>query len=427
MSSASFRRLSRVVLVALCGVAGAACGPDRTQILHRPVLHEADDAGGEAEPRDGSVASADAGRDAGAPTQIAWQRISEGLDGLTWLGNSDTRGISGVAHGNGIWVVLGDTQGEDSALRWATSTDGVHWTPASQALPAGYASVFRLFFAQGQFVLFDSRNLGGDDRETFIYTSRDAVSWSARRMPSGVRRGFGMASDGQRTVGAFGGGDVWDSTDLARWSRRALADQGETAGTIDVAFGGGRWVASMGVASTLDGRYQEDARLFTSADGQSWQRAVSGAELRFEIEFGNDVWLAVNGADDYRTSVDGITFEATEPTGVWRAQQRPWLRFAGDRFVTAYVDVEQVPPPAVELLSSADGVDWRDFGAFPGMPLPEDALNIEYSIYDIAYADCRYVLAGTYTIQIPGALDPPLFAREVGPLLLTAEACPPAR
>jgi hypothetical protein len=63
----------------------------------------------------------------------------------------------------------------------------------------------------------------------------------------------------------------------------------------------------------------------------------------------------------------------------------------------------------------------------PGLALPEGALDIEYDIRDVAYADCRYVVAGTYTIQVPGAIDPPALASEVGPLLLTADACEPTR
>jgi hypothetical protein len=437
MSSASSHHAASITLFLLGAAAGVGCNAERSRSEERPALNT-----GAPEESSAVAAPGTSGVDAGElsplvldasgasePTRIVWQRISEGLDGLTWTDERRdfARGISGVAYGNGIWVALGETQGQDNVLRWATSSDGVHWTPASQVLPEGYSSVYRLYFAQGRFVLLERREDFSGDAANFIYTSPDAVSWSARAMPSGALGGFGMASDGRRTVGAFGGGNIWTSTDLARWSAQGLAGEGESAGTIDVAFDGGRWVASMGVSRTVDSRYQEEGRLFTSADGQTWLRAdVSGA-ARFQIEYAGGVWLALNDASEHLTSSDGITFQAVEPTGAWRAQAIPWLRSAGDRFITTYVDLEQVPPSEVLLLSSSDGVAWSDFGAFPGMPLPEDALNIEYSINDVAYADCRYVVVGSYNIQIPGALDPPLFSREIGPLLLTAEACPLAR
>jgi hypothetical protein len=91
--------------------------------------------------------------------------------------------------------------------------------------------------------------------------------------------------------------------------------------------------------------------------------------------------------------------------------------------LSSYVDRDQVSPAEVRLLSSEDGVTWSDLGALHGLALPEGALDIEYDIRDVAYADGRYVVAGADAIQIPGALDPPPFAREVGPLLLTADVC----
>jgi hypothetical protein len=39
----------------------------------------------------------------------------------------------------------------------------------------------------------------------------------------------------------------------------------------------------------------------------------------------------------------------------------------------------------------------------------------------VAYGNCRYVIAGTYEILVPGALDPPDFRSEIGPLLITAD------
>jgi hypothetical protein len=58
--------------------------------------------------------------------------------------------------------------------------------------------------------------------------------------------------------------------------------------------------------------------------------------------------------------------------------------------------------------------------------MPDGVLNVSYSIRGMAYADCRYVLAGVYALEVPGAIDPLPFASEIGPFLITAEACPPA-
>jgi len=444
----------RVASFAVFMASGLACAPDR-EPSPRAAPEDAPDPLVNDEPsgalEDPSTSAGDPGSGSEestshpdtAPQQpepgtdtVAWQRVTEGLDGLMTRPSAfDTapldgaHGLSGVAYGNGVWVVLGEEQGDDGMIRWATSTDGVTWSSASQALPSGLAAVTsRLLFVQGEFVLFDARSTSSGDKDLYIYTSSDAVSWRARQVLRGASAGFDIASNGQHLVGAFGLGQIWNSSDLGGWSARALDRFEGNAGVVDVAFGGERWVASVALSRNVDGRYQGEGRSYTSNDGQTWERSGLSGNENFQVEYGNGVWVALNALHEYRTSVDGVNFDTAEPLGLWRhAQQYPWLRFAGGRFLSSHVDLDQSPPSEIQLLSSEDGVSWSDFGALPGITLPEGAINVEYHIRDVAYADCRYVVAGTYAIQVPGALDSPPFAREVGPLLLTANVCESAR
>jgi hypothetical protein len=107
------------------------------------------------------------------------------------------------------------------------------------------------------------------------------------------------------------------------------------------------------------------------------------------------------------------------------------VRRAGKHFVSTASDSSDVfsdPPRApteVRVVSSRDGVDWQEFGSVPGLPLPDGAYTIEYDVQDVAYANCRYVAAGTYSVLVPGALDPPPLSSEIGPFLITADVSAP--
>jgi len=62
-----------------------------------------------------------------------------------------------------------------------------------------------------------------------------------------------------------------------------------------------------------------------------------------------------------------------------------------------------------------DSITGDDFGGLPGIALPAGTLNVVYDVNGIAHGACRYVVAGVYTVTIPGALDPPPFSSEIGP------------
>jgi hypothetical protein len=218
---------------------------------------------------------------------------------------------------------------------------------------------------------------------------------------------------------------LWISDDLATWRGRSFDTGNPRAGIISVAYGGGLWLASGGRSSVVNGRYRGEALAGTSIDGLDWQPVALRGRDSFHVAHGDGIWIAANVLGEYRTSRDGLAFEEVAPTGAWgRLVPDVRVRFEGGRFLTFAVD-DAGAAPTVNVIQTRDGLVWRDFGAVADVARPDGALRVEHRIEDVAYGDCRYVAAGVYTIQVPGALDPPPFASEIGPLLITAALAAP--
>jgi hypothetical protein len=368
---------------------------------------------------------------ASAAQGARWERLATGFDDFLVTttppvpgDDADALGFAGVAFGNGTWVLVGGGDNpRASVIRFATSSDGVSWqsgsfTPAYQEI----GMISRVFFVRDQFVFFAAHDTRSPAKRPVLYTSPDGRTWTGHPLPTAIPLVFDAASDGARVV--LAAGNLWSSTDFETWTETTFATGAPRAGITSIAFGSGRWVAS-GVESRVEGSVlREDARAWGSADGVEWQLIDLTGNGRFNVVHRDGVWLASNIAREHRTSADGMRFDEVVPTGTWPATPgtfEPLVRAVGARFLATIVDDTEVPPSAVRLIASADGVAWHDFGSVAGLPLPAGAITIEYAVADIAYADCRAVAAGSYRVIVPGALDPPLFWNETGPFVITAD------
>lgn len=339
---------------------------------------------------DGGSASVDGGEPgvpepacaplAGAP---AWKMLEPGLHGLDTPSTKpgyepQFAGLLGVAYGSGRFVALGNAIGTAS-IRWATSEDGETWTEHEQ--PNGvvdtlFSTESKVHFVNGRFVFFATHTnepYTSSNGGAFVYTSDDGASWKGTRIEPTAVSVTEFDASPSLTVTAGRNGDMRSSPDLDTWTVRQVS-QGQGFSFNDIAYGGGRWVA------TING----GGEVFGSADGATWTKldGIAGAG-GYTVEYGNGVWIAQGRT--FHTSTDGVTFVETTPTG---AAFGTAARFAGGRFVS-YVISYTEPGNPVYFRTSVDGRAWEEFGGVP----PIDAGGV---FSDIAYGNCKYVAAGQY-------------------------------
>ncbi|MCX6956341.1 MAG: hypothetical protein NTV51_29760 [Verrucomicrobia bacterium] len=176
--------------------------------------------------------------------------INSGLDPV--LGNAgkglfdpQVSGLSGIAFGAGLFVVVGNSLGED-VIRWATSPDGTTWTARSQAIGGGMKSFTnsKVHFLNGKFLFFAEHSLpsGGS---AWVYTSADGLTWTQAKVAEGRHRFEEFDASPTLTVAAGSDGDQYASGDLVTWTPRPVVSGGGLYSHNDVAFGAGRFLSTI--------------------------------------------------------------------------------------------------------------------------------------------------------------------------------------
>lgn len=436
-------------MVLLCAGCRGTTADDRPNDARDAGAKQSADAGRASSKGDAGAPVVDGGRgdreqDAATATRTcdenagrakpSWRRITTGLDDfrLSW-DHSDgisrvdagARGIAGVAYGNDVFVIVGGGYSGDGLIHFATSDDGVEWEPGSTPIAGGdLGTISRVFFARGQFLFAAERDGHSNAPTLVLYSSTDGRTWGTSDLPAEIPFVFDLASSDTLTV--LAGGDLWSSSDLVTWSQHSFDTGNPRSGVSTVELGAGRWITRASWGTVVDGRRVESTQGYGSSDGLDWQPISVFGTATFGSDYEDGLWIATTG-EDYFTSRDAQTFIEVEPSGLWNeiAASDRTVRTAGGRFFTFSVDRSQVPPSQVRVVHTLDGTRWDDFGEVPGLALPEGAIDVEYELNDIAYGDCRDVVAGAYTVTVPGALDPPPFASEIGPWLMVADVATP--
>lgn len=281
-------------------------------------------------------------------------------------------GLSGIAHGNGVWVVMAASQDMDH-LTWATSTDAVTWTPHTQALTntkvlnlrhVHYDTVGKrfIFFAQHAQV------------GMFAYQSSDGMTWTSSLVSNSAANVSEFDTSGTMTVVAGANGAMFTSPDLITWTPRSLTG----AGYLDVVYGGGRFLASSNGAGTV----------YTSPDGVTWT-PIDGLPTGFS--YGRGAFFG-RGGGKFVKSTDGVKFDNVTMTGtglgVTSGQE---ATYAGGRFILTSIDFTKATST---FGVSTDGVTWSDFGAEP-VGLTATPAGAVFPL-EIAYGGCHYIAAGNY-------------------------------
>jgi len=266
-------------------------------------------------------------------------------DGLNWtlrhLGPSPVS-LSGVAYGNGQFVAVGNsvTDGTGAVL---TSTDGINWVQHAQG--TNNLALKGIAFGDGQFVAVGYSSL---------QTSTDGVNWVQHYLDTFGRENgywlFGVTfGDGQFVAvgeGAGNAGRVVSSPDGVNWTVHGSVLPSASAGSAlyGAAYGGGQFVAVGDVDPGIS-----SAAILTSTDAVNWLKRDPGTQVTgylFGVAYGNGLFAAVGGST-ILTSQDGVSWKDSG------------LLDQGPLFAIAYGDNRFVAVGSGgAILTSTDGLTW---------------------------------------------------------------------
>ncbi|MCW0221367.1 MAG: hypothetical protein OJI67_23785 [Prosthecobacter sp.] len=256
--------------------------------------------------------------------------------------------ISGVAYGQGRWVVVGQSG------FISTSTDGVKWSRKSAGIKRDFNDVC---FTGVQFVAVCKAPDTGEGAK--IWTSTDGSKWTPRDSDASgdaISQGLhAVSSDGSGTVIAVGGifGQMTRSFDHGNTWQRVLPDSGQSwPGLYAVGYGKGAWIcggynnlmrstdsgATWTVVSTTQGArdvcygnnrwFVTDVwknKMYWSANGTTWQNVATASG------FGNTSTFSYAHSCTY---ADGLFIAVTEYGDIWTSENarevKLWRAGGGD-------------------------------------------------------------------------------------------------
>lgn len=194
-----------------------------------------------------------------SPTRISSDR------GLTWQDGGElnidinTRSIDYLPHGDGIFIVTGESGDERAIVR---SPDGVTWTPASKRPPECGSYARGMAYGGGTIVLA-SGNGGAcssqDGGDTWQHTPvTDAFS----SPPVWTGQEFYI----------YNGATLWRSADGAAWASESLTPDTVDIGALARSPDGTMVAASGGWMSWYDQQH-----FYRSSDGKTWKTLPPGS------------------------------------------------------------------------------------------------------------------------------------------------------
>ncbi|MBT0666427.1 hypothetical protein KI809_19130 [Geobacter pelophilus] len=207
---------------------------------------------------------------------------------------------SAITYGNGLFVAI-----PQNGSAYATSPDGIAWVSRTLPSPPTGGYWVKIAYGNGTFVLLGN---GANGNATNVYaTSTDGINWTPGTLPvSSVWVAITYANGRFVALAASSTVCALSSTDGTTWSQGDLANGTWTS----VAYGN-----NVFVAITYNG-----SALATSPDGVTWTARTPTNSAGRSVTFGNGLFVAiVYNSNVFATSPDGITWTArTMPmTAYW--------------------------------------------------------------------------------------------------------------
>lgn len=236
--------------------------------------------------------------------------------------------LNAIAHGNGIFVVVGDNGSVSS------STDGTIWTSRSIGFTTNIETIT---YGNGIFVAGTA--IGG------IRTSTDAITWTARTGPFAVSF-TRIKYVNNIFLGSYLGTGFTRSTDGVTWTSTNIL---YTSGMHAMAYGAGVYAACGGIASATAGIFR------SSTDGITWtsRASISGFVPR-DLEFINNEFYAVG------FSTGGIIAKSTNAI-TWTTVVNTSFAFSSSLAFIKYLETEKMfiaGGSGRSVISSTDGIRW---------------------------------------------------------------------
>jgi hypothetical protein len=252
--------------------------------------------------------------------------------GLTWgLTTPCSLVPVAIAHGNGLFVMVGGEFYSQAVPRLQTSPDGVNWTERSVPGP-GLAPLEDVVFGDGRFVVTGQY-------ESFVSTN--GIDWERReRTPWITRLTYGNGLFVGFAAQSFG---AVISTNGLDWTYTGVALNGG-----DIAYGDGRFV----VCSSTGSGNRERAVAFASTDATNWTRVdFPNVRSLTRVAYGNGRFVAVGGNNSVAAAalVEGTNWVVA--TNLFSDELRS-VAFDGNVF--AAVGDNGV------IVTSSDGTNWAN-------------------------------------------------------------------
>ena len=237
-----------------------------------------------------------------------------------------------LAYGNGVFVAVGNTNGQNAA----TSTDGMTWT--SRAMPSLNDANLpwqAITFGNGKFVALPGNS---NDTNTISAVSTDGVTWTTGTLPSASWKSVAYFN-GQFVAASAPGGlannaHLVTSTDGLTWTSVSL--KAPSAGWLSVAGGNGLTVVAGNTEATVN-------------DGQSWsvKKSFPVTGKQTALAFGNGTFVVL---------FDGVTTAANSADAdTWTSRTLP-ASLSGPGLTYGYHTFVAVSRS--NNLTSSDGVTW---------------------------------------------------------------------
>jgi hypothetical protein len=296
----------------------------------------------------------------------SWERSAASSNGVHWTvaTNAGSSGFARVAFGQGVFVALtydSDPTTNGPMARIAVSSDGLTWTNLSLGMPSALEG---LTWGNGLFVAcgYQPNTNGYGPPATF--TSPDALLWTPHIQPPPNYPLTAIAYGGGKYVAVSEDidGALASSPDGVNWTFHHLATPSQF---YAVAWGGGQFVA-VGTRGCL----------FTSLDGEAWTARSPGADVNLRsVTRGNGRYVAAGNEGLVFTSPDGVAWTRPPPPTTNNLRS---VAFGSGRFVA----VGEGGGIRTNILASVDGVTWTGQGPSPG------------SLYSVTHAQGMFVAVG---------------------------------
>ncbi|HWQ74681.1 MAG TPA: immunoglobulin-like domain-containing protein [Syntrophomonas sp.] len=236
-----------------------------------------------------------------SPDGITWQKVDVG---------TDTDRLTGIAHGNGKYVIVGTADSNYYAARIYTSDNGTDWRETAAIPEHGLYDVVYGddgFVAVGQ----SGKILHSDDGENWDVITVNPMDYTLLSITYG--NGKYVAASMRKHTGITQRGAIMTSADGVEWD---VTHTNSTNTLWDITYAGS---SDAGTFVAVGGESTGSYYICTSSDGATWtQRSNSGSAYAqlLSVTYVNSQFIAVGSTNSGGSSGANKAFITTSVNGI---------------------------------------------------------------------------------------------------------------